>query len=384
MRLWPVILWLSLAVSAGAQHSRVPARAVDVGSWLSYTNIRTGTNTLDRFLQWIDANWANLRGPAGPAGPAGPRGEPGIPGWGLLAEMDTLDTVASRGNTITSVNGYVLVVPGSSPTPSWCFLSTFPSIFGNYLYVGSYVAEEEVEDDGSLARVQVRDGLSVDWLRLGATNGTPVTLLGVSTTLSGALSNTVTDAAVSNALHQDVRWDDLDFPAVSFMTPAVNKPELALTATLGEMYGLGWEIDDLGFATRQFPHNLARTNAAFGRTGLVVYPHIHFSPTVTVTDGNSNVSWKATYEWANIGSNFIASAVTGSVTTTKGVVNAGDHVVADFPAITNDAASISSMFRVRLERVASAESNNTSLVILDSFDIHYPTVSWGSREPSAP
>lgn len=153
------------------------------------------------------------------------------------------------------------------------------------------------------------------------------------------------------------------------------------------MEGMGWDAGDIGFASVQMPHNLAITNFTGPGTNLVVYPHLHISAPAAPDGTKSNVAFKMTYEWANIGSNFISSAVTGTLQRTFGLIAAGQSEIMSLGAITNNSAGISSIFRMRLERVNSgADDYDTgdNRVILDSGDIHCPVMGFGSRYETAP
>lgn len=87
------LLALLVAGIAGAAPTRIPVDMISTDPWPSYAVIRTGTNTLDRYLRWIDEHWLEARqgpqgipgppgtnGPAGAEGPAGARGFPGAQG----------------------------------------------------------------------------------------------------------------------------------------------------------------------------------------------------------------------------------------------------------------------------------------------------------------
>ncbi len=207
MRLWPVILWLSLAVSAGAQHSRVPARAVDVGSWLSYTNIRTGTNTLDRFLQCIDANWENLRGPTGPAGADGADGA-GVE-IVILNDYGTNDEAHVWGLNFgladaTWLNEVIFAVPRGPAGPA-----------------GVDGLDGADGPEGPMGTI-TNDGVALGWLLLGASNASPELLTGVVTSAIPedigftSISNVASEYAVRATLDQFGLQEVVDVDPVLF------------------------------------------------------------------------------------------------------------------------------------------------------------------------
>jgi hypothetical protein len=93
------VVFLSVAGSASAQYSTIPASKVTTQPWWLYSNVRTGTNSLDSFLWWIDQHWGELGGGEdGADGADGQDGAPGTNGVGVVsATVGLVDNEAPEG-----------------------------------------------------------------------------------------------------------------------------------------------------------------------------------------------------------------------------------------------------------------------------------------------
>jgi hypothetical protein len=173
----------------------------------------------------------------------------------------------------------------------------------------------------------------------------------------------------------DVTWIDLMVPGLSFNIGA-SAPQLNATGTGKGIEAIGFDNIDIGYGSVQMPHGLALTNSS--RSVLFIEPHVHWSLAVAPTPPNTNVTFRLIYEWGNINDGGFTTFGTNSITV--GRLTATNSFVSSFGNITNNGAGISSIFRFKLTRPASASNDygNSHDVLVDDVDVHVPIDRNGS------
>jgi hypothetical protein len=214
------------------------------------------------------------------------------------------------------------------------------------------------------------------WLLADGTNLYYRSANGVTNASGGNALTVSGTATASNVVLSAVNYIDLIAPGLS-LTGGGPAPQLTATGVGGGIYGMGYQDDDYAFGSLQMPHSLALTNAT--RTSLVVYPHVHWAYATAPTGGNTNITWRLDYEWANLMGGFSS---TGISTVVANSLIATNSMITPFAAITNNAAGISSIFRFKLSRIANGSNGYgaTTRVIMDQFDIHVPVDRIGSSQ----
>lgn len=168
-------------------------------------------------------------------------------------------------------------------------------------------------------------------------------------------------------------WDDLVIPGVDLRVNA-SPPALAAIFSTGNLLGYSFDdsTDEQGYFTLQFPHSW--------KEGTVIYPHVHW---MAATTNTGSATWGFEYNWANVSSNYASGPATIiAVDATGGQWN---HQIAAFPAITNTAATVSSVLVGRFFRDANASESGatddlTGDAVLLSLDIHIQVDGLGSSE----
>jgi hypothetical protein len=200
---------------------------------------------------------------------------------------------------------------------------------------------------------------------------TPIENLKLTTDADGGgniFSNTV-------IIWSESQYIDLITSGMALAAGPSKQAAITDTGTGRGIFAMGYQADDYSYGVVQMPHGLALTNSI--RTNLVVYPHVHWSYAIAPTEGNSNVTWKIEWEWANMGEGF---NLYGSSVVTVASFFATNSVITSFAPITNNRAKISSIFRFKLSRIPSASNSypTATRVMLDEFDMHVPIDRIGS------
>ena len=179
---------------------------------------------------------------------------------------------------------------------------------------------------------------------------------------AGALKYYIT----SNGLPvQQVVWDDVVTAPMAGASP----PVLTDTGSGKGIMGMGYLTNNIAYGNAQMPHGLAMTNGF--NTTLYIVPNIHWSFPVTPTGSGTNVGFRLNWEWSNITNNF--NTLSGTNWASGGSLTATNCGYFEFGNITNNGATVSSIFRYALTRyLTNNDFGGTSRVIVDSMDIHAP------------
>lgn len=177
-------------------------------------------------------------------------------------------------------------------------------------------------------------------------------------------------AIATNFMTTAVKWIDIPMNYAATALGA-SKPELTAVTNGSVIMGLGFDNNDELFAQGQFQHNVAVTNTLF--PDFYFEPHVHFTTIGTLDSTHSNVTWRIEWQVARINGTWFS----GTNSVTMGITNNHVHYMAEVGHITNNALGISSVFRCRLMRPASANQEydsapNSHTVIMDAFDMHIP------------
>ena len=174
-----------------------------------------------------------------------------------------------------------------------------------------------------------------------------------------------------------VKWLDLTFPGLSFMTGGTVPTRTEVSPGSG-IYGMGWDespSSDGDFVIR-VQHGSANTNALFPDFHYAPRAHVSFS---SYAAPSSNATFVLTWQIAPEGGDY--SAVTGVRTSTVSSTTAGLHAVADFGPVTNNVlrGADSLVIRGNLKRIPTPGGDDTAgAVIVDSLGFHWPFDTFGS------
>ncbi|MFZ4772151.1 MAG: hypothetical protein ACOYLO_18350 [Ferruginibacter sp.] len=173
-------------------------------------------------------------------------------------------------------------------------------------------------------------------------------------------------------------WDDLRVP-LSEPSTGVTKPDWQ-KFPFGETANapfINWfratGIDEMYFVV-QLPHDW--------REGTVIYPHIHWTPSVAGAAGPTVPKWDLQYTWANLGEVYPAYVtISGSTTTNSEVLVASKtYITALGGGIDGSGKRISSMLICRIYRDGDHTSDTfAGLAGALEIDFHYEKSSMGSR-----
>lgn len=175
-------------------------------------------------------------------------------------------------------------------------------------------------------------------------------------------------------------WDDSQVPSTTVRTGVV-APTLATgfrgNAAFQMLNFVNSQADEVQF-TVQLPHSR--------KISSDMYPHVHFVPSSTASNGTYNVKFILEYYAANIGSQF-PSEVASYEMTYQFTVATNNHIWKHLMAANETALSntfgISSILFCRLYRDNTVTSNFPGNVALAGFDIHIQIDSPGSDQPSS-
>lgn len=167
-------------------------------------------------------------------------------------------------------------------------------------------------------------------------------------------------------------YDDINFEGIGLAT-GNSAPDLITLYGQGNI--VGRSFDGVNTLEQLYGGDEIRHTYAEGED---IYPHIHWMPT---TNDAGNVKWILEYAWYNTESMQVQPIVrTISIVDSTGGVAWFPHVI-HFPTISGVNMKIGSHFRFRLYRDPSdAQDTYEHDVVLDSFGLHIPINSDGSRE----
>ena len=169
-----------------------------------------------------------------------------------------------------------------------------------------------------------------------------------------------------------ILYDDINFEGISLAT-GNSAPDLITLYGQGNIVGRSFDgvntLEQL-YGGDEIKHTYAE--------GEDIYPHIHWMPT---TNNVGNIKWNLDYALYNS-----EQSQTQPIVKTISVVDSTNGVawfphVIHFPTIDGTGIKIGSHFRFRLYRNPSDVLDTYAYdVVLDSFGLHIPINSDGSRE----
>jgi hypothetical protein len=201
-----------------------------------------------------------------------------------------------------------------------------------------------------------------------------VALSEAANTADGIVASGVTPITYNNTVWEDIRILPSAFDFAGTGDPTLVDWQPAGSGTTFKVWQFA--LDNQGFFTVQVPHSY--------KLGTDIYCHVHWTPGTRGNEEAANVvAWKLDYSWANINSNFGASATIDMSDACDGT----DHKHQMSPDIVIDghtvAKGISSMLVCRLYRhdVAGdtwAGTNSGQRPILLEVDFHFEVDTAGS------
>jgi hypothetical protein len=183
--------------------------------------------------------------------------------------------------------------------------------------------------------------------------------------------NTNQPIIASNGSLVPVRWDDLNFPALSLAKSANLAPTQGAIFATGSIQGLlfdgATQVNEV-YGSGEILHSYQQ--------GTNLYPHIHWMATTT---GAGNVTWFLEYALANVNGVYSTPTIISVSQATTGV--AWVHMLSNFPTINGSGLLIGSHITFRLYRNATAPSDTyTDNAALESFGIHFDMDTVGSSQ----
>lgn len=228
---------------------------------------------------------------------------------------------------------------------------------------------------GSTGLTNFTETTSAGWLNTNF-NGGNVKIQQGAVTASGTVTAT-------NFLLSTPRWVDSPiqyvWPSGGPTAPALTIPDGGLVGGLG----LTETADEL-LGVCQINHQVCASNTAYAQN-LYTEIHLHMQPATKPTSSTTNATFRLTYTAGNIGGNYYGPFV---VTNTIGMntVTNRTHYLLEFGHIpaSNYFPTISAIYRLKVEHIASAAQDYSGAIIVDGIDVHYPIDRLGSSQDASP
>ena len=175
-------------------------------------------------------------------------------------------------------------------------------------------------------------------------------------------------------------WDDLRVP-LSSADKRADRTELS-GIPFGSSTGplIDWfraSGNDEMYFVAQLPHSW--------KEGTIIYPHIHWIPSIDGAAGPTVPKWGLEYVWLDIGETYTSyETIYGTTTSTSEVLVANRHYLTSLGSNGIDGAGkhISSMLVCRIFRDGDDGADNfTGSAGALEVDFHYEINTMGSREP---
>lgn len=167
-------------------------------------------------------------------------------------------------------------------------------------------------------------------------------------------------------------WDDVRISIGNLTSPSV-APGRVTVSTAGaatiSAYGFDKDADEALSFELQLPHGI-NTNNAYG-----IHCHIHYTG-LTAPSATSNIVWGLTYMAASPTRRF--NTVPLTIYATNGLTGTTNHMLAEFPAITNLVES-AIIFGTIFRDADNLSDEYPADAIALSFDAHYPRRQMGSH-----
>lgn len=166
-------------------------------------------------------------------------------------------------------------------------------------------------------------------------------------------------------------WDDVRISLGNLTSPSVAPGRVTVSsagAATIQAYGFDAAADEALSFELQLPHGI-NTNNAWG-----IHCHVHYTG-LTAPSTTSNIVWGLTYMAAS--PNKMFNTVPLTIYATNGLTSTTNHMLAEFPVITNlveSAIIFGTLFR---DADNPADEYPADAIAL-SFDAHYPRRSMGS------
>lgn len=209
----------------------------------------------------------------------------------------------------------------------------------------------------------------------------PNDLLLVESNADGSRGAATVQQVITRQRPDEVRWDDLRFPANDVNPGVANAPDWTLvapgttgTGDFGQLYVLEFNqnTEEEVYLNVQLPHAW--------KEGSEIRPHIHW---INHTQSVGDVVWGIEYAIANVNGYFPADTTKQSVVATCAPWVDGEikHQIDSFGGIDMTGFEISCMLLIRLYREADnpLDTADDDVGLLE-FDIHIQYDSDGSEE----
>jgi hypothetical protein len=183
-------------------------------------------------------------------------------------------------------------------------------------------------------------------------------------------ANTFTDIS-----YADTYWDDMRVPVSSVKVQgSSNIPDWgAFLTTLQVLWFDASTMEQVFFAV-QMPHSW--------KEGTVIYPHVHWVPSINGAQAAHRVKWGLEYSFSNIGTTFSTTPTLSTNTQIPDQALVADrHYLNGLGDLVTIGNTISSMLVCRLFRDATADDYTGEAGLLE-VDFHYEIDRPGSREES--
>jgi hypothetical protein len=187
--------------------------------------------------------------------------------------------------------------------------------------------------------------------------------------------------SVSNLTYSSPRWMDALYSGMGFGQGGTVPVRTEVEAGTS-IYGRGWDQNDDGDFSIQFPHTLSATNVNLPQ--FYYEPHLHIScPSGAYSAGQSNVAFTITYTIAAPLVTYSNTTVT--ITATQTCLLPHKHYLLEFGHKTNNAlaGTVSAVVQGNLKRIACGDGDIAGRIIVDSLDFHVPVDRLGSRSDAS-